>query len=392
MLVYNNNLLDNRLNSIIMDFGLNYNYKSDLLYIIYHLRTYPFKNREFSSEDFIPIKLDYLRNLITYNKTKYFLDLLVKEEVLVCDNKYEVGVKSKGYKIADKYKKQKFYLEEMENKALSFKIEKVLKLIKDEVIQRNDSYSYVTVCMENLKIDNVKANKILNSKKILKGTKDSMKTMLDRFDDKFATVDNTGNRLHNNLTNIATILRKALNYNGKTLVQCDLKNSQPLLFRVYLNKYPHIPKEELDKYLDVVCNIGFYEFFAKKMGVKLNDKNRTEFKKKVFGGVLFDKNRRNLSKYEKVFKQEFPIIFYCMRDMKKENHADIPINLQKLESHFIFHCIDVLRDKYKNIELLTIHDSICTVEGKEQLIYDVMIEEFQKMFNILPKIKIEKFA
>ena len=392
MLVYNNNLLDNRLNSIIRDFGLNYNYKSDLLYIIYHLRTYPFKNREFSSEDFIPIKLDYLRNLITYNKTKYFLDLLVKEEVLVCDNKYEVGVKSKGYKIADKYKKQKFYLEEMENKVLSSKIEKVLKLIKDEVIQRNDSYSYVTVCMENLKIDNVKANKILNSKKILKGTKDSMKTMLDRFDDKFATVDNTGNRLHNNLTNIATILRKALNYNGKTLVQCDLKNSQPLLFRVYLNKYPHIPKEELDKYLDVVCNIGFYEFFAKKMRVKLNDKNRTEFKKKVFGGVLFDKNRRNLSKYEKVFKQEFPIIFYCMRDMKKENHADIPINLQKLESHFIFHCIDVLRDKYKNIELLTIHDSICTVEGKEQLIYDVMIEEFQKMFNILPKIKIEKFA
>ena len=235
-------------------------------------------------------------------------------------------------------------------------------------------------------------NKILNSKKIPKGTKDSMKTMLDRFDDKFATVDNTGNRLHNNLTNIATILRKTLNYNGKTLVHCDLKNSQPLLFRVYLNKYPHIPKEELDKYLDVVCNIGFYEFFAKKMGVKLNDKNRTEFKKKVFGGVLFDKNRRNLSKYEKVFKQEFPIIFYCMRDMKKENHADIPINLQKLESYFIFHCIDVLRDKYKNIELLTIHDSICTVEGKEQLVYGVMIEEFQKTFNILPKIKIEKFA
>ena len=235
MLVYNNNLLDNRLNTIIRDFGLNYNYKSDLLYIIYHLRTYSFKNRGFSSEDFIPIKLDYLRNLITYNKTKYFLDLLVKEEVLVCDNKYEVGVKSKGYKIADKYKKQKFYLEEMENKVLSSKIEKVLKLIKDEVIQRNDSYSYVTVCMENLKIDNVKANKILNSKKILKGTKDSMKTMLDRFDDKFATVDNTGNRLHNNLTNIATILRKTLNYNGKTLVQCDLKNSQPLLFRIYLN-------------------------------------------------------------------------------------------------------------------------------------------------------------
>ena len=246
--------------------------------------------------------------------------------------------------------------------------------------------------MENLNVDRKKADKILNSKKILKESKDHMKTMLDRFDEKFATVDSTGNRLHNNLTNISTILRKTLNYNGNTLVQCDLKNSQPLLFRVYLNKYPYIPKEELDKYLDVVCNIGFYEFFAKKMGLKLNEKNRTEFKKKIFGGVLFDKNRRNLSKYEKVFKEEFPIIFYCMRDMKKENHANIPINLQKLESHFIFNCVVVLRKKYKNIELLTIHDSICTIDGKEQLVYDVMIEEFQKLFNILPKIKIEKFA
>jgi hypothetical protein len=246
--------------------------------------------------------------------------------------------------------------------------------------------------MEHLSIDKEKANKILSKSNISKEAKKSMQTMLDRFEDKFATVDNTGNRLHNNLTNIATVLRGALNYNGKTITQGDLKNSQPLLFRAYLNKYPYIPQQELDKYTDVVCNIGFYEFFAEKIGIKLTEKNRTEFKKKIFGGVLFDKNRKTLSKYEKVFKQEFPIIFYCMRDMKKENHADIPINLQKLESKFIFHCIDVLRNKYKNIELLTIHDSICTVEGKEHLVYDVMVSEFEKMFNIIPKIKIEKFA
>ena len=392
MLIYNNNLINNRLNRIIRDFNLNYDYKSDLLYIIYHLRTYSFKNREFSSDDFIPIKLDYLRKLITYNKAKYFLDLLVQEGILLCDNKYEVGIKSKGYKIADNYKKQKFNLEEMENKCLASKIETVLELIKNEVIKREDAYSYVTLCMENLNIDKEKATNILKSKNILKGTRNSMEIMIDRFSEKFATVDSTGFRLHNNLTNIATILRKTLNYNGHTIVQCDLKNSQPLLFRVYLNKYPHIPTEELDKYLDVVCNIGFYEFFAKKMGIKLTEKNRSEFKKKIFGGVLFDKNRKNLSKYEKVFKEEFPIIFYCMRDMKSENHADIPINLQKLESEFIFHCVDVIRTKHKDIELLTIHDSICTLEGKEKIVLNIMEEEFQKMFNILPKIKVEKFA
>ena len=75
--------------------------------------------------------------------------------------------------------------------------------------------------MENLKIDNVKANKILNSKKILKGTKDSMKTMLDRFEDKFATVDNTGNRLHNNLTNIKNIITISIHATDLKHKSCD---------------------------------------------------------------------------------------------------------------------------------------------------------------------------
>lgn len=81
-----------------------------------------------------------------------------------------------------------------------------------------------------------------------------------------------------------------------------------------------------------------------------------------------------------------------MRDMKSENYKDIPIALQKLESQYIFHCVDKLSKENKDIELLTIHDSIATTEGKEQIVYDLMIAEFQKMFDITPKIKIEKFA
>jgi len=318
--------------------------------------------------------------------------MLVQEGVLDCDNHYIVGEKSKGYRITEKYKKSKFYLEQMPDEELSKKIEDRLDALTDEILKRGDAYSYVTNCMKNLKMDYVKADKFLNDKKTPLNIRKKIRMMVDVFYKKFSTIDETGNRLHNNLTNLATPLRNTLNYNGKNLVQCDLKNSQPLLFRIHLNKYTHIPQEELDKYLDVVCNIGFYEFFAEKLGVKLTEKNRTEFKKKIFGGVLFDKNRKTLSKYEKIFKEEFPIIFYCMRDMKKDDYKNIPISLQKLESQYIFHCVDVLSKENKNIELLTIHDSIVTVEGKENIVYNTMMEEFHKMFNILPKIKIEKFA
>ena len=391
MNIYNTKLLSITIDRLLLEFGLNPKFKSQMLYIIFHIRTYPFKNRDFSTEDYIPIKVEYIRKLISHDYAKVILDTMVKGGILECDNTYVVGDKSKGYRIVEHIRKSKFYLEPMEDKKLADKIQNRLKETVDLVLRRKDAYAYVTRCMLDLDMDYNKAYKYLNSKNIPANIRKKLTMMVDIFHDKFATVDEVGNRLHNNLTNIATPLRKTLNYKGYNLVQCDLKNSQPLLFRILLNNY-HLPQEELDKYLDVVCNIGFYEFFAEKLRMKLTSKNRTEFKKKIFGGVLFDRNRNKLSEYEVVFKKEFPLIFHCMRDMKKDDYKSIPISLQKLESHFIFTCVDRLRKENKGIELLTIHDSICCIEGKEEIVYKVMMEEFYNMFNILPKIKIEKFA
>lgn len=390
MNIYNTIELNSKLDRILGKFNFQKDFKSHLLYIVFHIRTYPFKHRKFNDGDYIPIKLEYLRNLISYDYASKFLKLLVEEDVLDCDEVYEVGVKSKGYKLTDKYRKGSFYLEEMSDTELANKIKSKLEEITDEVLNRKDAYSYVTKCMQYLDMDYSKATTILQSMPI--NLRKKSKMMVDIFNTKFATIDDTANRLHNNLTNLSTSLRSTLSIKDKKLIQCDLKNSQPLLFRVYLNRYPHIPQEELDKYLDVVCNIGFYEFFAEKLYIKLTEKNRMTFKKKIFGGVLFDRNRKNLSKYEKVFEKEFPIIFYCMRDMKSDNYKDIPIALQKLESQYIFHCVDKLSKENEDIELLTIHDSIATTEGKEHTVYNLMITEFEKMFNITPKIKIEKFA
>ena len=390
MNIYNTIPLDSKLDSVLGKSNFQKDFKSHLLYIIFHIRTYPFKHRNYEDGDFIPIKLEYLRNLISYDYSSKFLKLMVVEGVLDCDNIYEIGVKSKGYRLTDKYRKGIFYLEKMQDVELSNKIKNKLGEITDEILNRKDAYSYVTKCMQSLEMDYNSANEIL--KTMPANIRKKSKMMIDIFDNKFATIDNTANRLHNNLTNLSTPLRATLSLGGNKLIQCDLKNAQPLLFRVHLNNYPHIPQEELDKYLDVVCNFGFYEFFAEKLYFKLTDKNRTAFKQKIFAGVLFDRNRKSLSKYEKVFEKEFPIIFYCMRDMKSENYKDIPIALQTLESQYIFHCVDKLSKENKGIELLTIHDSIVTTVGKEQIVYDLMINEFEKMFDITPKIKIEKFA
>lgn len=391
MIIYNTILLDRKITSILRNFGFSKDFKFHLLYIIFHIRTYPFKNRAYSSDDYIPINLEFLRRLISRDYAGVFLKKMVEEGVLETNSTYLSGKYATGYRLTEKYRNSKFYAEEITDKKLLSKIRKVYVELKNEVLIRKDGYSYVTECMEFLTLDETLAKKFVIDYIKTAKKRESYNLVIDNFKDKFAKVDTTSYRLHNNLTNISTELRQFLSYNGENLVQCDLKSAQPMLFISVLDKF-HIPIEEKEKYLDVVCNIGFYEFFSDKVGYNLTDKNRTDFKRRVFGGVLFDENRSKLSKYEKAFQKEFPIIFMCMREMKKDNYKSVAIALQKLESKFIFRCIDLLREENNSIELMTVHDSIVTVCGKEDIVYRVMMEEYQKMFGILPNIKVEKFA
>jgi hypothetical protein len=263
---------------------------------------------------------------------------------------------------------------------------------KDILLKGSDGYKYVTMWMEQLSI-----NKELSYEYIEKNITDENKLytsimVTDIFEQKFAKKDTTGNRLHNNLTNLPTPLRAFTTINNQQLCQVDIKNSQPLFLYIALRNY-NINKTELDKYKTVVCETGFYEFFAERLNFELTENNRTAFKKKIFGGVLFDKNRSYLSKYETAFKTEFPEIFNVIRSIKSKKYEEVAIMLQKTESKFIFSCIEELMFLTKNeIELLTIHDSICTVVGKEQTVKKVMEEQFEKTYSIKVQLKVEKFA
>lgn len=391
MNIYNNNSINSIIDNIIENDGFEKNFKYHYLYIIFHIRTYPFKDRTYAKGCYVPIKLEYLRKLISYDYASTFLKNMVSSGLLETDNYFLAGSKSHGFRISEKFDNDKYYLEEIKDTILAKKLRRTLDLQKGFILNRYDGYSYVTAWMEKLEIDQEKSIEYIRTEIKNQKIKDSYQIFLDIFNEKFAKVDDIANRLHNNLTNLATPLRSYLTLDGKKLVQADLKNSQPLFLYVLIKEY-HIPQEELNKYKDIVCNYGFYEFFADKLKVELNETNRVDFKRSIFGGVLFDKNRQVLSKYEKVFKEEFPTIFYVMRGMKSNNYKQIAISLQKIESRFIFHCIDRLRFENKNIELLTIHDSIVTVEGKESIVHNIMSEEFYKLYSIEPKIKLDKFG
>jgi hypothetical protein len=392
MNIYTNNTLINRIELIVLNDGFEKNFKWHYLFILHHLRIFPFIDRTYTKDNFIPVNMDILKSLVSYNYARVFLKNLVDYGVIECDNIYFKNAKSTGYKLKDEFYKEKFKFIKVEDKRLNNKLDMNVYKDKDILLKGSDGYKYVTMWMEQLSI-----NKELSYEYIEKNITDENKLytsimVTDIFEQKFAKKDTTGNRLHNNLTNLPTPLRAFTTINNQQLCQVDIKNSQPLFLYIALRNY-NINKTELDKYKTVVCETGFYEFFAERLNFELTENNRTAFKKKIFGGVLFDKNRSYLSKYETAFKTEFPEIFNVIRSIKSKKYEEVAIMLQKTESKFIFSCIEELMFLTKNeIELLTIHDSICTVVGKEQTVKKVMEEQFEKTYSIKVQLKVEKFA
>jgi hypothetical protein len=374
--------------SIVLEDGFKKNFKFHYLYILSYIRNYRFKDRRFERDDYIPMNIDFLRNLVNYRNAVSFVKVLLESGLIETDNEYKTGKKSRGYRLSKKCYNDKFYLVENKDKLLEDRIKNCYLKIKQGVLERQDAYSYVTYCMESIEIDKKTAFKYISDADLTEYKKDSYETATELFDDKFAVVDSTSSRLHNNLTNLYTPLRKFLTYKGEQLIQCDIRNSQLVFMYLMLQKY-NVPKEELDFFGKVVCEIGFYEFFAEKLGEELNEENRKEFKTFIFKDILFGTNKLKLNKIEIIFKEIFPFIFYVMRKLKMDDHKQLAILLQQAESEFIFKCIDKIG---KDIPLITIHDSIGTTVGNEHIIKDVIDEQFLNIFGIKPKIKLEKFA
>jgi hypothetical protein len=372
--------------------GFEKNFKWHYLFILHHLRIFPFLDRTYTKEDFIPVNMEILKSLISYNYARVFLKSLVDNGVIECDNFCLKNIKSTGYRLKEEFYKEKFKFVPVEDKKLNDKLTKNVFKEKYKLLEGSDGYQYVTKWMEQLSINKPDAEKYINENITDEDKLYTYQMVTDIFEQKFAKKDSTGNRLHNNLTNLPTPLRAFTTINNQKLCQVDIKNSQPLFLYIALRNY-HINTVELDKYKTVVCETGFYEFFSEKLNFKLDASNRNSFKKKIFGGVLFDKNRSYLSKYETIFKTEFPEIFNVIRTIKSKKYEEVAIMLQKTESKFIFACIEELMFITNNkLELLTIHDSIATVLGKEEIVKKIMGEQFEKIYSIQAKLKVEIFA
>lgn len=365
------------------------------------------------------------------------IEWLIKADVIECDGKYSRGNVSLGYRLKCPYRGNQIKKVEITDFVLCRKI------AFDEPFKKNKStkeLSYLAKWFksEKLEIDEqaaltwindfetkelqainfnqfIKSSKKLEQKQKLFEKCGNYKILVSRIKEKdyFFHRDETGNRLHTNLTNLPKGLRQFLTYDGQELVSIDIKNSQPYMSLAFLNKefwqsqilpekvtlkkiskeiYKETGKNKKEKnntikfgvssknlmqldlhkmeFIKSVITGQFYEYLItvfenQGMNLGTNPKAKRDKVKKMVLTLLFDDDRKIYNHQEdsacQLFKKTFPSIAKVFAFIKKGNYKNLAILLQRIESFLMLErvCGRIAKEK-PFLPIFTIHDSVIT--------------------------------
>jgi hypothetical protein len=396
------------------------------------------------------------------------IEYMIYAGIIECDGKYSRGKISLGYRIASPFGGKDIKRVEITDTSLCRKIKRDNPFNKQNPSVKEFPYLAQWFKSEKLEIDEQAARNWINELEVLeyqtimfnksytpsKRQKEkealyekvrNYKILVSRIAEKdyFFHKDETGNRLHTNLTNLPKELRNFLTYDGKELVSIDINNSQPYMSLPLLNKefwqsiekpgkptlkrinkelYEETRKDKREKnntikfldssksliqldlqkreFIKNVVNGTFYEYlinvFENKAGMNLGNtpKEKRDKVKKMVLTLVFDNDEefynKDFNSASQVFKREFPSIAKVFAYVKKGNYTNLAILLQRIESYLLLDrvCGRIAKES-PNIPLFTIHDSIITTKGNESYVQAVMKEELGKSIGQAPKFSVE---
>ena len=325
-------------------------------------------------------------------------------------------------------------------KAICSKPEHLTKWLNNEL--SIDSDAVLIEIQERLKyISSEENNTLKKAENYLR----SLKNL--HFGEYWANRSPKDNRLHTNLTNMPEFFRKHIRLDDWNMAEVDFKNSQPFFLIVVLDSIMNIGKEESNnRIIKLVEKIGISGTMLQTLTQTLNSKGFQEEYSKIKADVLngtlydnlerffeFDKNIENKfmrkfyckdserqkmyffdekrdvvkrlilfflykanKKSEKqedkdylIFKNLYPNFCHVLELLKEKNSKDLPKLLQHIEADCILDfTTKKIAEKYPNIPLYTIHDSIITTENYIDII-ETETKQYVKEYclGLLPKLK-----
>ena len=434
---------------------------------------------EIGESGFVPIHSRRIRHY--FKDYLSYLDYLIVTGIIICDRQYIVDERPREYKLAPEYENvlliPHYYtcfnpisvnpIEELVYNEENNSFERNALLDKEYLSwwykqKKIDIHPFAEKYSKNVWKSKIGINDSDHSKWDISDKWDVEKHCYPRKDPKLqynavtqnineikihhykAKIDANVHRLSSVLTNIQSEYRNYMTYDGQELVAIDIKNSQPYLLCLLLNKEfwmensalpininnlsPNIqrlyktPPEilstiqgffelvnitEFQEYINLVASGMLYEIIIEiaKQIRKSTKLNRKKAKKNLLT-FFYSANKDDIEGVsrrtyiiEKVFREKFPTIMRLIR-LIKNNYEGTAINntynrfsrlLQSVESEIVLNrcCKRIWDEGHHKVPIFTIHDSIATTYEYQDYVKRIMEDELTKAVGVKPTLKIE---
>ncbi len=435
---------------------------------LYRLMSNPKKNI-YAEGSFTPIKQKYLRKYVP--NAEDYLKYLLKAGVLLSDKQYIINLKSIGYKFNSNYigtptvyclgnklkesdkinlvgftmhSKKLPHLYKWFNESLTINISGALKEAFASYWQRDGEQ--LPIYYEDIDFSstakigiNRRSEKFANElqEKQYSSLLGGIIIPMSSYEQKefYFQVDESGYRVHTNLTNLKKGIRKYVKYKGKNLVSYDIKNSQPFFLNVLWNEdfwtksklgeritmgklqnpsgtlrafHRKAPKHPLTMrtfdesqygkgfqlFKKVTLDGSLYEFICEKH-LELTGQVLERYKaKKQLITLLYDtakKHRHYVYDIEDTIDVVFPgLMDFCNTLKTKTDYNKLALLLQNIESTVVLRMVAKnIAQKYPEMPLFTVHDSIATTEDFAPILGPLMASEIESVVGFKPTIKEE---
>jgi hypothetical protein len=254
------------------------NFKRDkLLYILSLISEIPARNKRggLSNKGFTNINTTLLRSF--FYDYKVYVDYLKLQGIIMCDDHYIPGKKSKGYQLALEYGGLV--------RPACIQNPELIRSIKKHRNERFDStkkYGYLKKWIDGLEIDSVVALEYIKQLYGLRMRnpeirdwdvqKERVKEPIEQYNSAYINiqylnegryhffVDDRVGRLHTNLTNMQSDVRNFITWKGQPLVSVDISNSQPFLSTLLFNPSFYSTGEGIGEKMTLFSFLGDFSF------------------------------------------------------------------------------------------------------------------------------------
>ncbi|MBK7628101.1 MAG: hypothetical protein IPJ16_13060 [Bacteroidales bacterium] len=348
------------------------------------------------------LNMKYLRTQIP--QAEQYIKFLLSEGLIERTKGYLPGERSYGYRIASEYESryiiktvtdQKLIRKVNEaprNFARGFKVQN--KYIKDFTLDPQAvTFAENTYSGESYNTAIVSINMVNNN-------------------EKYSSIDDAGGRFYSNLTNMPSGLRQFVRVKNRYLrANVDIKNSQPYFtimiltnpgglvrfakskeFAMILKSLKIPDNDDIKLYINLVTKGQFYEYLMPYFEAKGLPCSRADVKKAVMI-ILFDQNRKRISRAKRIFMKLFPTVHKIFSIVRGSGKGErFPILLQAIEAHVVLKIIlPTLNKKHPDIIAFTVHDSLLVTDSPD-IVETLMIEELEKFTGYKPILKIDFFS